>query len=76
MLKDLLDRVDEEGNIVLTLPLTRTDLACLVGVRPESLSRGIRQLEEAGVASFQGKEVVVPDLDALLDEIEGSEEAR
>ena len=53
-----------------------TLIACLVGVRPESLSRGIRQLEAAGVAHFRGKRVVVPDLDALLDEIEGDEEAR
>lgn len=76
VLKDRFDRVDEQGNIELTLPLSRTDLACLVGVRPESLSRGIRQLEAAGVAHFRGKQVVVPDLDALLDEIEGDEEAR
>jgi hypothetical protein len=39
-------------------------------------SAGIRQLEAAGVAHFRGKRVVVPDLDALLDEIEGDEEAR
>jgi CRP/FNR family transcriptional regulator len=72
VLKDRFDRVDSEGNIVLTLPLSRRDLARLVGVRPESLSRGIRQLEQAGVAHFEGKQVVIPDLDALLDTIEGN----
>jgi len=52
------------------LPLSRRDMASAIGTRPESLSRAIRALENAQVASFHGKRVVVHDLDDLLDEVE------
>ena len=56
--------------MTFTLPFTRQLLASLIGARTESLSRAIRALEMAGVARFDGRTVVVPDLDGLLDEIE------
>jgi CRP/FNR family transcriptional regulator len=74
VLKDRFDTVDESGAITLELPFSRQDLACLIGARPESLSRAIRELEEAGVARFQGRTVILPDLDTLLDELERSGE--
>jgi hypothetical protein len=41
----------------------------MLGARPESLSRLIRDFENEGVAQFGTRQVVVPDLDALLDEL-------
>jgi CRP/FNR family transcriptional regulator len=70
VLKDRFDRVDESGDIVMELPLSRTDLAALIGARPESLSRAIRSLEEAGVAKFDGRILTIRDVDGLLDEVE------
>jgi CRP-like cAMP-binding protein len=61
------------GEIVLTLPISRRDLADLIAVRPETLSRVIRDLESDGIASFSGRTVHIPDLDRLLDEIEITE---
>lgn len=69
-LRDRHGSVDEEGNLLITLPLSRRDMASAIGTRPESLSRAIRALETAKVASFSGKQVVVRDLDDLLDEVE------
>jgi CRP-like cAMP-binding protein len=62
--------VDDEGNLRITLPMSRRDMASTIGTRPESLSRAIRALEQSGVAGFKGKQVLVHDLDDLLDEVE------
>ena len=69
-LRDRHGTVDESGNLVIRLPLSRRDMASAIGTRPESLSRAIRALEKDRVASFHGKRVVIRDLDDLLDEIE------
>ena len=66
-------RVDDSGNLRITLPMSRRDMASAIGTRPESLSRAIRALEISGTASFQGKQVTVQDLDDLLDEVEQSD---
>ena len=69
-LKDLHATADETGCLTFKLPFSRTILASLVGARPETLSRAIRALEHAEVARFNGRIVLVPDLDDLLDQIE------
>ena len=70
VLKDRSASADEEGRLTIELPLSRRDLAAMLGTRPESLSRLIRDFASDGVAHFGPREVVVPDLDALLDELE------
>ena len=67
VLKDRSATADDEGRLTIQLPLTRRDLAAMLGTRPESLSRLIRSFESEGIAQFGAREVVVPDLDALLD---------
>ena len=62
--------VDDSGNLRIKLPMSRRDMASAIGTRPESLSRAIKALQEAGAASFKGKNVIVHDLDDLLDEVE------
>lgn len=69
-LKDRFSTVDDEGQITIELPLSRQDIASMVGTRPETIARTIRALENDSVAHFSGRQVVVPDLDALLDELE------
>lgn len=54
----------------LELPLSRQDLAAMIGVRPETMSRTIRQFEDDGVAHFSGRTVHVPLVANLLDEVE------
>jgi len=71
-LRDRHGSVDEDGNLLIQLPLSRRDMASAIGTRPESLSRAIRALENDNVASFSGKLVFVRDLDDLLDEVEST----
>lgn len=68
--KDRFGTASSDGTIAIELPLSRQDLAAMLGVRPESLSRAIRQLEQAGAARFSRREVLVPDLDLLFDQLE------
>jgi CRP-like cAMP-binding protein len=69
-LKDRLGQVDDEGVLTIQLPLSRTQLAELLGVRPETISRAMGALEADKVATFGGGVAKVPDLDGLLDELE------
>ena len=72
-LKDRYATVADDGVMTVDLPLSRRDIAALLGVRPESLSRAVRALDDAGIARFDGRRVTVPDLDALIDELETAE---
>lgn len=69
-LKDRYGEVDDEGTMTIRLPLSRQDIASMLGTRPETISRAINILEEAEVAQFSGRKVIIADLDSLLDEIE------
>ena len=75
VLKDRSASADDDGRLTIELPLSRRDLAAMLGTRPESLSRLIKDFATDGVAHFGPREVVVPDLDALLDELEHAAEA-
>jgi CRP/FNR family transcriptional regulator len=50
------------------LPLARQDIANLLGTRPETVARLIGALAADGVAQFNGREVSVPDPEALARE--------
>jgi CRP-like cAMP-binding protein len=56
------------GHIV-EIPLARQDLAALVGIAPETVSRTIRKLERDNIAQFYGNRVLIPDLEAAFAEI-------
>ncbi len=69
----LMDRYPTEregGVLILRLPMSRHDLASMIGTTPESMSRVIRRLEDDGVAVFKGRNVRIPDLEALIGEFE------
>ncbi|MFZ4577836.1 MAG: Crp/Fnr family transcriptional regulator [Myxococcota bacterium] len=70
VLKERFGTVGADGTLVIELPLSRQDMAAMVGTRPETIARAVRSLEAQNVAHFTGRQVVVPDLDALLDLIE------
>jgi len=61
---------DRSNEYVIDLPLSRKDLASLIGVEPESLSRIVRQLQAAGIANFNGRRVHIHDVNAVFDELE------
>lgn len=68
-LYELYGRFDPEKGHVLEIPLTRKDLAALVGTGPEVLSRTIRKLEQDKVARFEGRTVVFADLPTLQSSV-------
>lgn len=69
-LKDRYATVQDDGSMKMRLPLSRQDIADILGSRPETIARVIHMLEKEEVAFFSGRTVVIPDLDPLLDEIE------
>ncbi len=57
------------GACRLELPVAREDLASMIGIRKETLSRIIGRLNGDGVARFSGRVVEVPRLEKLIDEL-------
>lgn len=58
---------DSEDMLILDLPLSRRDIASLLGVRHESITRTINEIKKEGLAIFKGRQVVVPDWQALIE---------
>jgi CRP/FNR family transcriptional regulator len=67
--KDHCGRTAADGSLVLELPLTWRNISALIGVRPESMSRVIRKLDEEGLAHFRGHTVRIRDFERLMKEI-------
>jgi CRP-like cAMP-binding protein len=62
---------NSDGSRSIDLPVSRRDLASMVGTRHETLSRIIGRLETDGVARFSGRQVTIPSVEALAAEIDG-----
>ncbi len=60
---------DNEAGYVLKIPISRKDLASLIGVAPESISRTISHLEEDNLVHFKGRSAHFSDIGAIFDEI-------
>lgn len=69
VMRERYGRAGENGGIQLEFPITRSDMASMIGVRPESLSRIIRQMSEEGLLSVSGRHAVVPDVERLTEEV-------
>lgn len=70
VLKERYGVVDDNGSMDLELPLSRQDMAAMIGIRPESMSRTIRSFEDDNIARFSGRRVHVPDVKSLYQELE------
>ena len=60
----------EQNPIEFELPLSRHDLASMIGTTPESMSRTIAKIEQDGIAIFSGRKVIIPELNNLVQEFE------
>ncbi len=72
LLLNLMDRhgrAAPDGSQVINLPISRRDMASMIGARHETLSRIIGRLEEDGVAKFSGRTVCVNRPHSLMEEI-------
>lgn len=75
LLANLMDRhghAAPDGSRVMNLPISRRDMASMIGARHETLSRIIGRLEEDGVARFSGRTVCVSRPHSLINEIRPS----
>ena len=57
---------DASGRTHVHLDETRQDLASRLSVKPETLSRLMRALADAGLVEADGRDIVIRDLDALV----------
>ncbi|NQU58909.1 MAG: Crp/Fnr family transcriptional regulator [Rhodospirillales bacterium] len=69
LLRDKCGSISADGTLVLELPLTRQDLASMIGARPESVSRAFHELKEDGLARSSGRQVHVTQYDRLIEEL-------
>ena len=60
-------RVADDGTHTIELPISRRDLASMIGARHETLSRVMSRLEEEELARFSGRRVIIPNLDAFVE---------
>jgi len=60
----------EDGSLSLKLPITRRDIASMLGIRAESLSRLVREIETDGLAHFSGSQITIAKPDSLLAEVD------
>lgn len=63
-------RRHSNGSQSIDLPVSRRDLASMVGTRHETISRIIGRLETDGMAHFSGRQVTIPNVEALAAEID------
>ena len=61
-------RESDEGWII-DLPISRRDMAELVGTTSETMSRTISAIQAEGLALFNGRQVVIFSLDRVLEEV-------
>lgn len=69
----LLDRFgesDEAGRIALQLPFGRQEMAELLGVQRETVTRTLNAMQADDVLQASGRTLLIHDLDRLLDELE------
>lgn len=58
-----------DGTLFLDLPMTWRDLADMVGARPESVSRTLRQIQDDGLIRLSGRTVRIKHVERLVDEL-------
>jgi len=69
LLQDHYGTTTSDGTIFIELPMTRRDLAEMVGARPESVSRALRDIQEEGLVNLSGRNLRVDQLDLLVNEL-------
>lgn len=59
LLKYLYNLKEKTGSSTITLPISKRDLAMLLGAAPETVSRIFAKLQNDGFISFNGKEITI-----------------
>ena len=70
ILRERCGSISDDGSLFLDIPLTRRDIASMLGIRAESLSRLVREIEDDGLAHFSGSRITIANPDILLVELD------
>jgi CRP/FNR family transcriptional regulator len=57
----LADEAKKASHSTFDLPISKANLAAFLGTIPETLSRSLHELENRGIISVQGKQIVIRD---------------
>ena len=69
LLRDRYGTTTSDGTLFVELPMTRRDLAEMIGARPESVSRALRDIQDEGLLNLSGRTVRVNQVERLIDEL-------
>jgi CRP/FNR family transcriptional regulator len=69
ILREHCGHITDDGSLLMELPLTRRDIASMLGIRAESLSRLVHDIEAEGHIHFSGSRVTVANPETLLEEL-------
>lgn len=69
LLRDHYGTTTSDGTLFVELPMTRNDLAEMIGARPESVSRALRGIQDDGLLNLSGRTVRVNQVDRLINEL-------
>ncbi|MCG8564078.1 MAG: Crp/Fnr family transcriptional regulator [Desulfobacterales bacterium] len=58
---------EQENDTQVTLPISKVQLANLIGTTPETLSRILKKMGDAGYIEVQTKDIIINDFDGLSE---------
>jgi CRP/FNR family cyclic AMP-dependent transcriptional regulator len=67
------ERAKSAGPVTITLPSSNQELAAHIGTVRELVSRNLSRLQAEGLIKIDGREVTIPNLQALRDQLEDAE---
>ena len=70
ILREHYGRIVDDGSLFLELQLTRGDIASMLGIRAETLSRLIGKIESEKLAHFSGNKITIANPESLIEELD------
>ena len=59
----------EDGSVDIRLPITRDDMASMIGAHPDSVSRAIRHFESKGLIEVVGRSFRIKEFNLLAEQL-------
>lgn len=72
LFRDIYGSTTVDGKLLLKLPMTWRALAEMIGARPESVSRTLRDIQDEGLINLSGRTVRINRVESLIGELHGN----
>lgn len=69
LLSDHYGSTTSDGKMIIELPMTKRNLASMIGAQPESVSRAFSEIKADGLLEFSGRTVQVNHIGNLVEEL-------